>query len=68
MLNLNGEEMQKMTERIAAENKASVEFNTADGMTVEVGKTWAERFSLGAFFKMKSKKEKAAGVKGEVKW
>jgi len=60
--------MKKMTERIASENKLSVEINTSEGLTVEAGKTWRERFSLGAFFRLNTKKEKAGGVKGEIKW
>lgn len=67
-LNLNGEEMRKMTDRIASENKLKVEVNTADGATIEAGKSWADRLYLGGFFKYKSKDEKAAGFKGEFKW
>ena len=67
-LNLNGEEMRKMTERIAAENKLSVEANTANGVTVSAGRTWSNGFGIGAFFKARSKKDVAAGVKGEWKW
>lgn len=68
MLNLNGEEMRAMTDRIAAENKLSVEANTSDGVTLEAGRSWSNGFGFGAFFKMKSKKDRAAGVKGEWKW
>lgn len=57
-----------MVDRIAAENKVSVEANTAEGLTVEAGRTWSNGFGIGAFFKMNRKKEKAAGVKGEFKW
>lgn len=67
-LNLNGEEMRKMTERIVAENRLSVEVNTAEGLTVEAGKTWREKYSLGAFFRLNREKDKAAGVNGEIKW
>ena len=67
-LDLNGEEMRAMTARIATENKVAVEVNTAEGASIEAGKSWGDRLYVGGFFKIKSKKEKAAGFKGEFKW
>lgn len=66
-LNLNGPEIQAMTEKIAAENKLSVGLNTADGLKVSAGRTWGRGF-FGAFVKAKSKKDVTAGIEGEVKW
>lgn len=67
-LNLNGEEMQKMTDRIATENRLKVQADTADGLTVEAGKSWRDKIYLGGFFRLKSKQDKAAGGKFEYKW
>ncbi len=66
-LDLNGPEIQAMTERIAAENKVTVSADTSTGLTVTAGKSWAKG-AIGAFFRMKSKKDKSAGVTGEFKW
>lgn len=69
-LNLNGPEIDAMVDKITKEqsNSVTIEANTKDGVTVGVQKTWAERLTFGAWGRAKSKKDVAAGVKGEFKW
>lgn len=67
-LNLNGEEINKMVDKIAKENKLAIDANTSDGVTVTAAKTWSNGWGVAGYFRAKSKKDVAAGGKAEFTW
>lgn len=67
-LNLNGPQMEAMIDKIEAENKVTLEGNTQDGVSLEVGRTWRNGFGLAAYVRGKSRKTVEGGGKVEFKW